>query len=288
MLNIIDPIVIPIPPYKEPVDLDEVLKQSKKDALSDPKYLNEIDRIHSFLSNIKKTNPNDVDFIEKIQGESVPFLDQLYSNLQVLEDNMCQYPECLMGISDDLLESVRIVDSLVNVSDSVGRVHTLKQGDLIIRYDSGKAGYGYIVKNGSRSSRYEEQHLSSTSDLNYKVIGDNHSTLNNDWLFISDNFISALAIHHATGVMTIAIPRLDSALIEEVLSKYTSKKAMLFIEASDQVADTIAAIKVAYPISRKGQSWAECRDMCLKDFEEKQAMEEFKKLLRHSMKNALK
>ena len=49
MLNIIEPFVVPIPPVQESIDLDEVLKQSKKDALSDPKYLKEIDRIQSFL-----------------------------------------------------------------------------------------------------------------------------------------------------------------------------------------------------------------------------------------------
>ena len=288
MLNINEPVVVPIPAVYTPTDLDEVLKQSKKEALSDPKHLQEIERIQSFLSNIKKTNPSDVDFIDKMQGEAIPFIDKFYNNLQILEDNMCQYPECFMGIADNLLESVRIVDSNVNVPDSEGVVHTLKQGDLIIRYDSGKAGHGYLVKNGSRSDRYNEKYLGSTPELNFKTIGEDHGARNNDWLFVCDNFLSALAIHHATGVMTIAIPKPDSVLVDEVLSKYPNKKTMFFIKSTNAVIDSIGGIAVAYPVGRDGQTWAECRDICFKDKEVKQAIDEFRNHLRHSMRNALK
>lgn len=287
MLSIIEPVVIPIPPVQEPVDLDEVLKQSKKDALSDPKYLQEIDRIQSFLSKIKKTNPTDVDFIEQRQGEATTFLDQFYNNLQILEDNMCQYPECFMGVSDDLLQSVRIVDSSVNVPDCDGVVHTLKQGDLIIRYDSGKAGYGYIVKNGSHSSRYKEKFIGSTPDLNFKSLGVDQAARNTDWLFICDNFLSAIAIQHATGVMTIAVPKVDRTLLEEVMHQFPSKKTILFIESTDTPIDAISSLSVAYPINRNGQSWAECRDKCAKNKELNKASEEFKSCLRQSMKTAL-
>lgn len=288
MLNINEPVVVPIPAVHAPIDLDEVLKQSKKEALSDPKHLQEIERIQSFLSNIKKTNPSDVDFIDQMQGEAIPFLDKFYSNLQILEDNMCQYPECFMGIADNLLESVRIVDSNVNVPDSEGVVHTLKQGDLIIRYDSGKAGHGYLVKNGSRSDRYNEKYLGSTPKLNFKTIGEDQGARNNDWLFVCDNFLSALAIHHGTGVMTIAIPKPDRLLVKEVLTKYPNKKAMFFIESTNAAIDSIGGVTVAYPVDRDGQTWAECRDICFKDKEVKQASDEFRNRLRHSMKNALK
>ena len=222
-----------------------------------------------------------------MQGEATPFLDQFYNNLQILEDNMCQYPECFMGISDDLLQSVRIVDSSVNVPDCDGVVHTLKQGDLIIRYDSGKAGYGYIVKNGSHSSRYKEKFIGSTADLNFKSIGVDQVARKTDWLFICDNFLSALAIQNATGVMTIAIPKVDSVLLEEVMSQFPSKNTILFIESTDAPNDAITGLTVAYPINRNGQSWAECRDKSEKDKGLNKASEEFKNCLRQSMKTAL-
>lgn len=64
----IDHQVIPLPSIQPEIDLDEVLKKSKKEALSDKKYIQEVERISNFLNNIKSSKPSDVDYIDKMQA----------------------------------------------------------------------------------------------------------------------------------------------------------------------------------------------------------------------------
>lgn len=283
----IDHQVIPLPSVQPEIDLDEVLKKSKKEALSDKKYIQEVERISNFLNNIKSSKPSDVDYIDKMQGQNNPFLDSLFENSQILEDNMCQYPECFSGVSGELLQSIRIIDSAVNVPDSEGHAHVLKRGDLIIRYDSGKGNKGYVVKSGMRSSRYKEKYLSSSSELNYQVVGPDNRSLNTDWLFLCDNLISSIAIHDATGVMTVAIPVFDKLLIDEIQKEYSNKKLMWFSDSNHQIDKSNQEVSIALPVGRKGQSWAECRDILNTEHNLKQSIIEFKSMLRTSMKHAL-
>ena len=283
----IDYQVIPLPPIQPEIDLDEVLKKSKKDALSDKKYIQEVERISNFLNNIKSSKPADVDYIDKMQGQNNPFLDSLFENSQILEDNMCQYPECFSGVSGELLQSIRIIDGDVNVPDSEGQVHVLKRGDLIIRYESGKGNKGYIVKSGIRSNRYKEKYLSSSRELNYQLIGLDNRSLNADWLFLCDNLISSIAIHDATGVMTVAIPVFEKSLVDEIQKEFSNIILMWFSDSNHQIDKSNQEVSIALPIGRKGQSWSECRDILNTEHDLKQSIIEFKSMLRTSMKHAL-
>lgn len=287
MNAIIDFQVIPLPSVQPEIDLDEVLKKSKKEALSDQKYIEEVERISKFLNNIKSLKPDDEDYIDRMQGQNNLFLDRLFENSQILEDSMCQYPECFSGVQDELLQSIRIIDNDLNVQDHDGHVHVLKRGDLIIEYDSGKGDKGYIIKSGIHSNRYKEKYLSSTSRPNYKIIGVGNSILNTDWIFLCDNFLSSLAIYNCTGIMTLAIPSLDQLLIDEINKEYPNKKLMLFSDSRQQILIVPQGLSIAIPIERKEESWSECRDNLFKKHDLKQGMIEFKNMLRTTMKHAL-
>lgn len=269
------------------IDLDEVLKKSKKEALSDIKFIKEVERITKFLNNIKSSKTSDPDFIEKMEGDTNPFLENLFDRSQILEDRMCEYSECFFGLSDVLLPSVRIIDDSVNVPDHEGKVHTLQRGDLIIKYQSGEGEAGYIIKSGAYSNRYKEKYLSYSTELNYQLIGQDNCTLNTDWLFLSDNFLSALAIYAATGVTTIAIPAFDQCILGEIKDTYPNKKIMWFSESGQDIPIAVKGVSIAFPLERKGNSWSECRDLMNKMGDGEQGIKYFKDCLRTSMKHAL-
>lgn len=279
--------VIPQPTLKPQIDIDQILKESKEQALSDIKYLKEVDRIKNFLSNVKNTKTSDIDFIDNANAESVPFIDQLFDCSQVLEDNMCQFSDCLWGISDDILSSVRVIDGSANVSDYSGLVYVLKQGDLLVRYDSGVGAVGYLTKSGSRSKRYSEKYISTCENINYKIIGIDNLSLNKDWLFVADNFLSAIAIHHATGVMTIAIPFLDHGLLMQLKDQYSEKRIMIFGDSKD-VAGEIESQGVCFtPSLNKCDGWAALREECFSKSDHKQGLAMFKEHLRQAMRSAM-
>ena len=103
--------IIPLPVLKPQINIDQILKESKEQALNDIKYLKEVDRIKNFINNVKNSKTSDLDFIDRVQSESVPFIDQLFDRSQVLEDNMCQYSDCLWGVPDEILPSTGFVAS---------------------------------------------------------------------------------------------------------------------------------------------------------------------------------
>jgi hypothetical protein len=279
--------VMPHQNLNSQIDIDQVLKKSREQALNDVKYLKEVDRINNFIKNVKNSKTSDIDFIDRVQSESVPFIDQLYDRSQILEDNMCQYSDSLRGITDNILSSVRIVDNGVNVSDLNGMVCVLKQGDLLIKYDSGCGDVGYLIKSGSRSNRYSEKYISNGENLNYKIICNENLALKTDWLFVADNFLSAIAIHHATGVKTVAIPLLNNVILNQLKAEYPDKRIMIFMGSKDVSGEVVPQGIYLTSTFHQGSSWAEYRDECLADADQKQGLATFTESLRQAMRSGM-
>lgn len=270
------------------IDVEQVLKKSKEEALSEPSFLKELDRIKCFISNVKNTKPTNLDFIDQIQAESVPFIQEIFNYSQILEDTMCQYAECFFGVSGQVLSSIRVVDRQVNVPDIEGLVHVLKQGDLLISYVSGDGVAGYVVKSANYSQRYLEKYISISDSLNYFLIGPDKTSTSSDWLFITSNFLSSLAIYAATEVMTVAVPSLDQGLLCRIADKYPNKKIMVFMDDLQNANVDVERIYFAFkPIDVVEETWVAKRDSCIATFGEKQGLAKFKEHLRQAMRSAL-
>lgn len=270
------------------IDVEQVLKKSKEEALSEPSFLKELDRIKCFISNVKNSKPTDLDFVDQIQAESVPFIQELFTHSQILEDTMCQYAECFVGVSDQVLSSIRVVDRQVNVPDSEGLVHVLKQGDLLISYVSGGGLAGYMVKSANYSQRYIEKYISVSDSLNYFLIGPDKTSSSSDWLFITSNFLSSLAIHAATDVMTVAVPSLDQGLLSRLADKYPDKKIMVFMDGAQNATFDVERIYFASkPLDVVEETWIAKRDSCIATLGETQGLAKFKEHLRQAMRSAL-
>ena len=155
-----------------------------------------------------------------------------------------------------------------------------------MRYDSGNGAVGYLTKSGSRSARYCEKYISNGENLNYKIIGKDHLSLNKDWLFIAVNFLSAIAIHHATGVMTIAIPILNQSLLMQLRDEYPEKRIMVYVDTQDALEGMPQGIYFAVMLNQSN-GWAAFREHCLMNNDQMQGLATFKERLRQAMRSAM-
>lgn len=287
MIYTVDSLLIKSEKQHIPTDIDEILKESRKQALSEEKYLNEVKRIQKFISNLNKNNPNDEGFIDGVAGEPVTDLSVIFNHSQTLENTLCQYPDCFKDISDDLLSCMRVLDSSFNVTDNEGSINYLKQGDIIISYDSGCNEKNYILKSSGFSNRYIENNFGKSKDLNYKIISDSKITDNSKWLFIVDNFVSALAIYQTTGIFTIAIASVSACVLSELELKYPNKKKVIFSDYLSLLNSEESKLAKLVGIS-KGEGWACKRDNIFKEYGSEIGLIKFKDYLRAEMKDVLK
>lgn len=269
-------------------ELDEILKKSKTEALSEERYLNEVDRINKFISNIKKNNFNKEDFIEKAKDQKYVHIDTYFGGLKILEYNLCSYYASFSGIPSKMLPLVRVVESNVNVADDKGNVHILKGGDILIRYSSGKGAYGYLHKSGLHSDRYKEKYISLYDNQNYFLFGQSQQQVTTNWIIISDNFLSGLAIYSATDISTISISNpFDLSVLKEIMGCYPDKKILYFVDGVGKKNDEeLGGITYVYSPERIESCWAESRDTLQKNLDHNKTKETFKELLREAIRNA--
>lgn len=312
---------------------DQLLQESRKASLNDQRHLAEIEKLKDQLGSLKrfkyisqavmadleatkinKTRENIMPSEHKVNEHSVTLqdlerieseeqaqnIDWVYDHAQQLESGICSFANSFLGLDDDMLQRVKVVDCKTHVifkenEESLPAQIFLKREDILIKYDDMHSSAPmYVLKRGMTSERYSEEYIGCEDTPNYKLFGGSLAA-EDQWVLICTDFLSANAIYHATKIKTLAIPvgacrqsiyaTIRNQAPNAMIGFYETKDLSIReLELPFLIQDAQEGIFHAY-LSSTHANWCEWRDKLYASLSDKGLLE-FRNVLRLALADA--
>ncbi|AMW80531.1 hypothetical protein AMD27_16575 (plasmid) [Acinetobacter sp. TGL-Y2] len=219
------------------VSVEEIIIKSKKEALSDEKFINEQLRVQAFIEKgkIKKLSTVSqlgvsVDQQKEVNNKQIETaslkiekfndLEDLYESLPIATRDSCVGLQKYFSPEIRGFKELRTVDRPVSVNNLEGLKFELEKGQYIASYkDSNYSNlptFALITQN--QLGGFNEQSISNKNAVNFKVFNE-LSKDSEKWIFIAADFFSALEINKSTGFKAIAVTNLNGieVILDEII-----------------------------------------------------------------------
>lgn len=253
---------------KEVKTSDEILKESRQNALSDPRLIDEKNKIEAFIAKNKKTKSHEEDDLDQggiaesdLESDKAGVVE-VKENTPVIEDSIV-----INGVND--LDGTSILERSLVGESGLGKFYSL--------VNSGHAYTVVLESNvcifGNKITLKKGQVLLSLSNKIHELIGvltlnDNGQVLesfvisprpqtvncytlgdvnieNSKWVFVATDLISALVIKSETGVNVLVCEDESSIneLISDLRNRFKSIKIGQFLNGKLTMNQTISIYK---------------------------------------------